>query len=141
MAILLTATLPRFQQTAQRLGTEQAAVSLTQLLRYAHERAVAQGQPIVWAWDAQERRADLSAVGDDGRREPLAERAARTAVMGREITVHLTRDERQVEDVTFFPDGTSEPTTLQVAREPSRFTVTIDGSTGHVVLAVRNAER
>src|SRR3989338_7437801 len=61
LGMLMMVSVPRFQQTAQRLQTEQTAFALTQLLRYAHERAVAQGDEIIWVWDPETRQAHLVA--------------------------------------------------------------------------------
>ena len=135
LALLLTASVPRFQQTAQRLQTEQTAFALTQLLRYAHERAVAQGNPIVWVWDGAGRRARVASVGDDGERQWLNEHVARSRPVREEITVTLAREGAEVGDVTFFPDGTSQPATLQVAYRAFTYTVTVDAATSQVILS------
>ena len=46
LSILLAAAAPRFQQTAQRLRAEQSAFECAQLLRMAHERAIAEGETL-----------------------------------------------------------------------------------------------
>ena len=129
LGLLMTASVPRFQQTAQRLHTEQTAFALTQLLRYAHERAVAQGIAIVWVWDTEARRARLASVGAAGERQPLNEHVARSQPVGEDLTITLAREGAEVEAVTFFPDGTREPATLQVADRAFSYTVTVDATT------------
>ena len=136
LGLLLTAAVPRFQQTAQRLQTEQTAFALTQLLRYAHERAVAQGDAIVWVWDVQARQAHLESVGDNDERYPINEHVARSRPIHGDITVSLVREGSEVDTVTFSPDGTSEPATLQVSQPPFSYTVTVDASTSQPHLAV-----
>ena len=135
LGILMTASVPRFQQTAQRLQTEQTAFALTQLLRYAHERAVAQGSAIVWVWDANAHRAHLELVRDDGESEPLNEHVARSGSIRGEITVTLARGNLELYAVTFFPDGTSEPATLQIADRAFSYTVTVDAATSQATLS------
>jgi type II secretion system protein H len=135
LALLLAAVVPRFQQTAQRLQTEQAAFALTQLLRYAHERAVAQGEAMVWVWDAEARRARLALLAEDGQRQWLTEHVARSRPIHEYITVTLAREGAEVDTVTFSPDGTSEAATLRVARQPFSYTITLDAATSQPVLS------
>ena len=135
LGLLLTASVPRFQQTAQRLQTEQTAFALTQLLRYAHERAVAQGDAIVWVWDAEARQAHLELIQDDGEPEPLNEHVARSRPIRGDIAVSLVREGSEVDTVTFSPDGTSEPAMLQVSQLPFSYTVTVDAATSQPVLS------
>ena len=135
LGLLLTASVPRFQQTAQRLHTEQTAFALTQLLRYAHERAVAQGNAIAWVWDAAGRRARLASVGDGGERQWLNEHVARSQPIRSDSVVSLVRQGGEVDAVTFFPDGTSEPATLQVAYRAFSYTVTVDATTSQAILS------
>ena len=134
LGMLMMATVPRFQQTAQRLQTEQTAFALTQLLRYAHERAVAQGATIVWVWDADARQAHLESAQDGGEPQPLRDHVARSRPVREGITVTLTRGGAEVYDVTFSPDGTSEPSTLQITHHTFNYTVTIDAATGQSTL-------
>ncbi len=131
LAILLTATVPRFQQAAQRLHTEQTAVDLMQLLRYAHELTVAQGEAIAWVWDSDTRQARLARVADVGR-QWLTEPQARSRAIDDEISIEGTQD---VDAVTFFPDGTSEPATLHVASGRNAYTLTVDAATSQVALS------
>jgi len=131
LAILLTATVPRFQQAAQRLHTEQTAVDLMQLLRYAHELTVAQGEAIAWVWDSDTRQARLARVADVGR-QWLTEPQARSRAIDDEISIEGTQD---VDAVTFFPDGTSEPATLHVASGRNAYILTVDAATSQVALS------
>ena len=136
LGMLMMASVPRFQQTAQRLQTEQTAFALTQLLRYAHERAVAQGRGVMWVWDETARRARLAFVQDDGQRgEWLSDHVARSRPIHDDIAVTLAREGAEVDAVTFFPDGTSDAATLRVARPPFSYTVTVDAATSQPVLS------
>ena len=146
LGMLMMATVPRFQQTAQRLQTEQTAFALTQLLRYAHERAVAQGDQIIWVWDPETRQAHLVAVQSHDptqptQRIPIVGNIARSRPIRGEITVTLSRGSQLVDDVTFKPDGTSQPTTLQIAHGAFNYTVTIDAATGQSTLTSGASER
>ena len=141
LGVLLTVSIPRFAATGERLRTEQAAVELSQLFRYAHERAVAQSAEIVWVWDSEARRARLQTVGDDGSAQWLDERSARSAPLSETIAVHLERDGAPVDRVQFFPDGTSQPTSVSLARGQDTYTVSVDGTTGQALLTAGRAAR
>jgi Tfp pilus assembly protein FimT len=150
LVVLLAAIAPRFNRTTQRLQAERTAFELAQLLRYAHGRAVAQGDVIVAAWDPQQRRVQLGAISGAEREQWPAdcEAAAAPLVPAREsspvpaaVTVSLAREDRVVACVNFFPDGTSEPTTLHLLHEAHDYTVTVDGPTSQVVLTTRPLAR
>ena len=141
LTVLLTATLPRFRQTAQRLRAEQTAFEFTQLLRYAHERAVAEGHVTSLVWDHDAQRAGLEVIQDDGQPLWLSERAARSAPLAGGLSVNLSRDSSPVDRITFYPDGTSEPALLRVFYDEHDYTVTIDAATSQVVLATGPAPR
>ena len=135
LGILLAASVPRFQQTAQRLRAEQAAFELTALLRVAHEQAVAQGGPIVWMWDAEARSARLLLMDETGQLAPLSGRINRSTVFPEEILVSATQDHTPVDRVTFFPDGTSDSAAVAVALRGRVYTITVDATTSQVALS------
>lgn len=137
LGLLLTASVPRFQQTAQRLQTEQAAFALTQLLRYAHERAVAQGDKILWVWDTDARQAHLEAFQGDNppQRIKIKENIARSRPIREDITVTLACEGPEGDAVIFSPDGTSDAATLRVVHQPFSYTVTVDAATSQPVLS------
>ena len=141
LALLLMATLPNFQKTAQRLRAEQTAFEFTQLLRYAHERAVAEGHATSLVWDPDAQRAGLEVIQDDGQPLRLSERAARSAPLAGGLSVSLSRESSLVDRITFFPDGTSEPALLRVLYDEHDYTVTVDAATSQVVLATGSAPR
>ena len=137
LGILLVASVPRFAQTANRLRVEQAAFELTQLLRYARERAVAQGREVIWMWEDDTRQAHLEAVDENGHPAPIPEHAARSTPLIPDASAALLRDDKAVEChcVRFFPDGTSESTTLTVTFHERVYTVTVHEATGQTCLA------
>ena len=141
LGILLMASIPRLSRTAERLQVEQKAFELTQLLRYAHERAVTQGAEIVWVWDAQARRARLEVVAEDGSTQPVEERLANSSLLPASLSVALARDGASVDRVRFLPDGTSEPAILELAQDSTRYLVTVDGATGQAILSTGSAAR
>jgi len=141
LAILLTITVPRFQQAAQRFQMERTAVDLTQLLRYAHERAVAQGEAVAWVWEPESQRARLAIITDSDY-QWLAERQARSERLQEGFSLSLLRDGTQpVEAVTFFPDGTSDAVTVQLASPQDVYTITVDATTSHVALSAGSLTR
>lgn len=134
IAILLTASLPKFQHTAQRLRAECAAMELAQLARYAHARAVAQGVEVRLAWSAAERRAYLDTVASDGTATRLTESAARSGPLPAEASLRITGgDELAVcECARLFPDGTSDGATLALEWQRRLMQIAIDGTTSQV---------
>ncbi len=136
LSILLAATLPRFSQTAQRLRTEQVAFEWAQLLRYAHVRAVAQGQDVVWRWDPTAHRAYLETL-QDGQMARLRERSAQSALLTAEASVSVMQADQPVDCncVRFFPNGTSEPSTVTLTFRGNPYTIHVDEATGQACLA------
>lgn len=150
LAILVAAAIPRLQQTALRLRVEQAASELAQLLRAAHEQAVASGEETVWVWDADARRARVEGAppadaggGEGGEETSPATESLRSSALPEEFSVQLLLHSQPVECncVRFFPEGTSEPATLTVSFQAHVMTATVDETTGHVVLLPGPAAR
>ena len=131
LAILLTLTMPRFQGTAQRLRTEQAAFETAQWLRLAHERAISEGRDVLWSWDERSRQARVELADAQ---EPEALRS-RPLPEGFSVNVSPESPSRSCTCVRFFPGGTSEATTLTVAFQGQTYDVTVDEATGRAVVA------
>lgn len=150
LTLLLVEAIPKFDRTFQRLRAEQIAFEFTQLLRYAHERAVSQGEVIVVRWDVQARRAALRLLPQPERpderpdcaqaRTPLAPSVEGSTVPP-DISIQMIRENQADDCVSFFPDGTSEPMTLHVAHDALNYTVTVDASTSQVLLSAGPAAR
>ena len=138
LAILLTASIPRFQQTAQRLRVEQAAFELAQWLRVAHERAVADNQEITWVWDAVAHRVLLERVRS-GDNPDLVEGASFPG--GMSVSVSGAGGVAECDCVRFFPEGTSERATLTVSAGERAYTIAIDEATSQVRLSAGRAAR
>jgi len=134
LGILLVASIPRFANTTERLRLEQTAFEFAQLLRYAHERAVSEEQTIVWRWDETTHRARLELVKDDGTTQPIGERLTMSARLPVDVSVNVARQGESVDEIHFFPDGTSEPTTVQVSNGHDSYNVQVDAATSHVAL-------
>lgn len=151
MAIVLLASLPRFQRTAQRLQVEGTAFELVQLLRYARERAVADNRETVWAWSSDGRRAQLYQLGVEPGTPAVTRlegRLARTRPAQAGLTVVAEESPQPVPCpagmpsaaacVSFLPDGTGDPVVLQVrADDESAYLITVKGATGHAQLSAR----
>ena len=141
LGILLAASVPRFAQTSERLRLEQTAFQLAQMLRYAHERAVAEGREIVWQWDESGHRAQLYVMQDDGLHS-LEERFAMSPPLPPWVSVSLERTgDAAVTGIGFLQDGTSEHTTITVAHGKEHYVVTVDATTGQAVLSARTPPR
>lgn len=141
MAVLLLAVLPRFQQTVQRMRVERTAFALAQLVRVARARAVAGEAPVVWVWEAQERRVRLARQAPDGAREWLDDTASRSRRIEPDVTVAVTRDDTTAEEITCFPDGTCEAAVIDVVRLPHAYEVSVHAATGQPAIAARRADR
>ena len=149
MAILLVASLPRFQHTSRRLRTEGAAFELMQLLRYARERAVADGHETIWVWNADDHRAQLyRLVMESGATTVtlMDDRVARAAPLSPDISVTLEENTSQAAAcpsdlpsgtscVSFLPDGTGDPAVLHVRADDSAYLITVNGTTGQAQLS------
>jgi len=143
MAVLLMASLPRFQHTAERLRIEQRVFEFAQLLRYARERAVAQSRDAFWVWDDDARRAHLEQADELGRPERLEERAALSAPLleGATLTVTMDGQRSACDCVQFLPDGTASPSLIRVTLDDLSYTVAIDAATGQAKVAAGAAAR
>jgi len=141
LGILLATSLPRFLRTADRLRTERAASELAQILRYAHERAVAEGREMVWRWDESAHRGWLESASDDGTFQPIEDRVSFRPPSGEVMVIALVRDGVPVDRVPFFPDGTSQQSTLYVSHGDDRYTVTVNEATGQTLFSARPPAR
>ena len=146
MAILLTALLPGFQRTTQRLRVEHAAFELAQLARLAHERAVSETRETIWTWDDQRLRARVEAADTaspealpqtDGQGGMAAEaNRVESSPMPVGIDVSVARGSEEVacRCVRFFPEGTAEGALVRVRLDDHAYTVTVDAATGQAWL-------
>ena len=149
LSILLVAVMPRFQHTMQAQRLEHRAFEFVQLLRYAHEQAIAENQETIWVWDPNTRRAHVELSQSDDTQGPhdeqdvTASRVAQSAPLPEGSDVSVVRDDESVgcHCVHFFPDGTSEPTLLTIHRGTPIFTIEVKGATSEVVLTPRFTAR
>ena len=132
LIVLLGASVPRFQQTIQRLRVERGAFELMQLLRLAHARAVTGSREVRWVWDEQARRARVEPQDEAA----AGERAVESAPLVEGVEVAVLQDDAPVSCrcVKFFPEGTSEPVVLTLGFRAWRYTLTVDETTGSVSL-------
>ena len=140
LAILLTASLPGFQRTAQRLRAEHAAFELAQLARLAHERAVAEGRETIWTWDEERLRVRIEAaaaqeISPEADGDVRMESAPLPA--GAVVTLARGGEEIACRCVRFFPEGTAESASVTVSVGDHAYTVTVDAATGQARIAAR----
>ena len=121
MAILAVSVTPQLTHTAQRLRAEHAAFEQMQWLRLAHERAVAEGQVIMWRWNEQTRRAVLEPDGP------------RSAAVPQGVSIDVEQDGSPVgcRCAKFFPSGMGDP--VRIAVGP--YAITVDAATSRVHLS------
>ena len=139
IGILLTAAIPRLQQTALRMRVEQAAFELAQLLRLAHEQAITSDQEMVWVWDDQALRARVKPAQETADALMVVEGSA----MPEGLSVLVSRNGEGVSCrcVRFFPQGTSEPATLTVSLKEQVVTEAVDETTSRVAISAGSAAR
>ncbi len=136
IGILLAAAIPRLHHTARRMRVEHMAFELTHLLRAAHELAVTTGEETVWVWDEDARQAWVtpgsSVVPDPSDSSDVI--TSSTMLEGTEVL--LTRDAFEVgcRCIHFYPEGTSESTTVGVSFGDQVYTATVDAITSQVTL-------
>lgn len=149
IGILLVVSIPRFQQTAQRLRLEQTAFAFAHLLRYTHERAVSQGQDMVWTWeDATHQMRSEPVVaeapvggGDQPASLPQASAVSDTIPEGFSLTLLRHGEPVGCQCIHFFLDGTSEATILTLHSREAAYTIQVDEATGQVVLTTGTSAR
>lgn len=147
IAILVAAAVPRFATTAARLRLEQQAFSVTQWLRYAHELAVSEARESVWAWDPGARHTyvleHLPADSQTGAEQWLDRSPSARSPLARETPLTLTQEEPvgcpdtlspNAGCIHFFPDGTSESALVTLGSAEPFYTISVDGTTSHIVL-------
>ncbi len=141
LGILLVGTVPKFSHTVERLRVERAAFELAQLMRYARERAVSDGQAMSWVWDDRTRRARIERDQPDGGETTGERRFMNSFHLPAHVVVELLRNSERVDRVHFFPDGTSEPATLSLTLGQIVYTMEIDEATGQPLLAAGTPAR
>lgn len=135
LGLLFAAAIPRMQQGWVSFQTEQAAFELAQTLRIARVLAVTQSQPVIWTWNAQTRQVALGQPAQDDTMTPLAGRAGRPYLLARSLSLTMKPEGMLNSRLQFFPDGTCDAASIVLShRAVSRYCITMDGSTGRVVV-------
>lgn len=139
LAILVAASVPRFQQSAEGLRAQQTALSFQQLFRYAHQRAAFSGTPVVWVWDQEAQRARLAVVDERGE-SWLTDRAATSRRLASGLAVRVTREGASTERITFFPDGTCDPATMEITYRDRVYVVSLNAATSQISVTTEPLE-
>ena len=139
LAILAVVTIPQFQATAQRLRAEQAACDVAQLLRYAHARAVSEGVEVMADWEERNKRFQLYDVSTTTNGfappQPVQTRFGNSRPLPDGVELTFEHTEGELNTVRFFPDGTSETTTVLVHHDKTNYTITVDAPTSRILLS------
>ena len=135
LGVLVVSVLPGFRQTWAHLQEERTAFQIAQSLRSARVLAIAQGQPIAWIWEGEAHRMWLGTQQDDGTAVPVPGRWGAPRVLPEGVTLTVTREQHDVSRVSFFPDGTSQLTTLMIgSAAAAHYQIAVHETTGHVEL-------
>jgi type II secretory pathway pseudopilin PulG len=139
IGVLIVSALPNFRRGWSSLQTERVAFDLAQLLRTARTLAITQGQQVTWVWEPDPREVWLGTPrpGAKGSTERLPGRFGRVHAIPQTVSLVVTRDDGGVEtQVSFFPNGTSQPVTLLIGDDVvPRYEVAVDETTGQVVVS------
>ena len=135
LGIVIVLILPQFRSSWSRLQMEQTAFELAQTLRAARVVAITESQPVEWVWESEGRRVWLGRSTEEGSLEPIAGRLGHVRRVPEPVEVSVVRDEAPVDRVSFFPDGTSQATTLLVGNQAApRYAISVDATTGQVAV-------
>ena len=136
LVILIATAVPNIQHGWAALQTERTAFTVAQTLRSARTLAIASSASVAWVWDAEARQVCLG--GPTARRcatDHLGDRLASPRRIPEPIQMTATRQDQPVAQVTFFPDGTSQPTTFLISSPgASRYRITVDATTSQVAV-------
>jgi prepilin-type N-terminal cleavage/methylation domain-containing protein len=134
LGVVTVSIMPRFQSRWQRLQEERSAFAVAQSLRAARSLAVSRSQPMAWVLDAEAGRMWIEQ--DDGSAKRVAGRLGSSKRLPEAVTIQAVQDDKSVERIRFFPDGTTEATTLLIgtAQQP-HYRIAVDAVTGQVTIA------
>ena len=135
LAVLVVSAAPNLQRQWSRFQEERVAFDVAHELRTARTLAIAQSQPVVWMWDASTRQWWLALVQDDGTVVPAPGRWGHRRALPERVVLSVAREDQPVQQVAFYPDGTSDVTTLSIGTDAVvHYTITVYEATGQVAL-------
>ncbi len=135
LVILLAVLMPRFHDVTLRLRLEHSAFEIAHLLRYSHERAVAEQAEIAAQWDAQQRKVRIvSAAQEPGTLPEPSQRflQSRPLPAGTDVKIETDGQAAACGCVRFFADGTSEPSVVTVSLSSKAYTISVNATTAQV---------
>ena len=128
IGVLIGLSLPRFSATTQDLRLVNSARNLAKLLTYAQERAIVERVPYQAVFEAAGARYWLTRLQREGTEtapQPIQGRFGRPTRLPPGIEFHFPE-----QPILFYPDGTSDPFSIELSAEGRRFIVT--HGVGHV---------
>ena len=136
LAVVMVSAVPHLQRGWVSAQTERTAFQVAQSLRAARTLAITGTRMVDWIWDGEGRRVCVgsSEAVDCAAADPH-DRLAGPRRVPSPLRLAVTHDGQAVSRVRFFPDGTSQSSTVVVNDAASpRYTIVIDGSTSQVAV-------
>lgn len=136
LAIVTVSAVPHLQRGWVSAQTERTAFQVAQSLRAARTLAITGARMVDWIWDGEGRRVCVGSSDAAGcAAADSHDRLARPRRVPSPLRLAVTHDGQAVSRVRFFPDGTSQSSTVVVNDAASpRYTIDIDGPTSQVAV-------
>ena len=119
IGILIGVALPKFSATAQDFQLVNSARNLAKFLTYAQQRAIVEKIPYQAVFDANGASYWLECVQQKERPQRIEGRYGRTARLPAGIEFRFP-----AEPIQFYPDGTSDPFSIELSAQGRRFVLT-----------------
>ena len=145
LAVLVAMAVPNIQRGWETLRADRTAFTIAQTLRTAHTLAVTQSHRVTWTWNADRHQVSLgipssgtsTAPSTSSDESSLKHLTRPLTIRDVPVTVQPGTGSSSVsaDTVVFFPDGTSQTTTLLIGDPASpRYHILVDGTTGRVTV-------
>ena len=140
LGLLVGLAAPRLRQSWVSFQTERTAFNIAQSLRAARTLAVTESQPVDWLWDQASRQFCLGSPEIADCAHPnRSDRFGHSHRLEPFLQLTITREDagehEPISRISFWPNGTSQATTILVSHEArARYQLTVESATGQVAV-------